>query len=590
MACARWLTGLASVFATLMLVGCTDRIAPPEAATPTEPVAAPEPPTKTVGIVPDIAGGLIRGKASELPPPPPPKPGEIVIPTTGATWPWDIASAPDPRPSRPVAIPDVSQPISGLVVRPEADRALVTISLPGTKPGDSVQTRLVWCDTAAGKALGEWEVTDLWVPLGLSPDGRRFLMRRADLARQVLAVWTVVGEDKLDRKSFTPHSAPADLLTRHPTIATSVATSQDIAWAAWVGAGRIVSSSVPGQLRVFEADTFKQVGTIDAVPGRPALTPDGKKVAFLVGNGVALLDPATATVTGIRRTGKPPEPAALAFRPDGKMLAIGGLGQTIFLDLVAGDAWESPTSAETRGLREVPVSFGWAGTRHLLTGHQKLHLCDPSTPVPVWSYAGAAQARAIGRETWVVLHDSEMVATLRAFELPHKGAEAQIAAEIGKPGVCLLRPGEEVRIDASAIPADRKAEVIANLESRLRAIGYRPGPAGAATVVASLDTPAPATAPVFWYPSIAYNRQAARLKLVKDEKVLWEQAWAHDPPSYLTFPSKALFDAHVQEARYGRPDERLFSAAPIPRLVRSPDSLGVFGHSDLTPEGIQDRP
>jgi hypothetical protein len=574
----RRLAGLAFVVSAYVVAGCgTKEPSPPE--TPTEPVVE-----NTVGILPDASGGLIRGGKSDAPPPPPrqPRPGEIVLPKDGGAWPWNLAAAPDPRPFRPVAIPDADGTVTGLAVRPAADRAVVTL----TRAAGHADTRVLWCDTAAGTVLAEWEVKGAWVPWDLSPDGDRILVCRAGTTARpdTLAVWTVTADKELKRKAWQPHGAPEI----EGALVAAGPGDLDVVWAAWVGPDRIVSASRAGQLRTFAADTLKQVGTIDATPGRPAVTPDGTRVLFLVRNGVALLDPAAGTVGGVRRTGRLTAPAVLAVSPNGKTLAVGGHDRVTFLDLADGDVWDTLYPKPDDAPKGVPDSFGWAGDRYLLADRS---LYDLTTPAPVWEYRGAARARCLGRQTWAVLVGGEAGATLRPFELPHPGADAKVTARTADPGVFLLRPGDGIRIDVAGVPADQQIEVGANLDRRVRAVGYRPDAAAAVILFASVDATGSEAAATFpGHPSVPYTRRPARLKLVKDGRVLWEQGWVVEPPLGVPVFGKRTPAEIVRECGAGRPNYRLFAAAPLPLLVRGPKAPpGAFGASELKPDGIRNK-
>ena len=513
---------LVAVLLASAVAGCSPTAAPePEVLVPSPP---PPPPVADPGSIrPNASGGLVRGSDDAPTPPPPPKPGEIVIPKSGGTWPWNLTPAPAPRPFRPATLADVNGEVTGLAVRPAADRAVVTVDVPWKKLGDPRSTRVLWCDTAAGTVLAEWEVKDVWTPLDVNPDGTRMLVRRTepDETKHALGVWTVASDNELKRKTWQPHNTPlvgSDGVLMTGSGGYNIDRTRDVVWAGWVGADRIVSSSAPGQFRVFDAATLKRLGTIDATPGRPAVTPDGTKVAFLVANGVALYDPAAASVVGTRRTGKPPSSAALAFSPSGNTLAIGGPDRVTFLDLIKGGVWDTFYPKSSSG-PPVSESFAWAGDRHLISDP---YLYDLATPIPVWEYGWASRSRTHGRQTWVAVRAFGKDATLRPFEFPHPGVAAQVAALAAKPGLFELKPGDGVRIDVAGIPAGKQSEVKATLTRRLAEIGYKPDPAGTAVAVALIDPPTVTHTGYQGFKPVAYDRTPARLKLVKGGKVLWE--------------------------------------------------------------------
>ena len=570
-------------------VGCGDGGSPPDAnAGP----AAELPPPDDVGIVPDAAGSRVRGQAGDPPPEEPPEPDEIVLPKDGGSWPWNLASAPEPRPYKPVVIDDItSGRLTGMAVRPGLDRAVVSVNIPWKKPGEPEQTRVVLCDTGAGRVLAEWKLSGPWVPLDISPDGRNILARGNGYHAKAstLAVWTLTGDNGLKPRSCQPHAPTASGLGGALVAGNFNRDdhSCDIAWGAWVG-DRILTASKSGQFLVLDPETLKHVGRINAAPGRPAVTPDGTRVAFRVANGVVLIDPATCKVIGTKRTGPSPEPAALAFSPNGKTLAIASHEKVTFLDLDRGDVWDVDYPKRDQTYREIPEGFGWASNRHLLANES---LYDLGYPIPVWTYRNVDDARCIGRQTWVVVRPiADRSATLRPFELPHPGVDAKVAAETTKPGIFLLKPGDGIAVDVSAIPGPRQAEVLSNLSRRVQEVGYRYDPQSSARLVASIDPPRPTTVSYIGHKPIAYTETPARLRLVKDGKVLWEQARAVEPPFSVHLQNKHALSAYIHDNGYGAPRYELFASAPIPKMFRGPKSpILAFGTSELSATGVHDR-
>lgn len=572
MPAARRLAGLVVAVIGPVLAGCSAGKPAPE-PDPSAP-AAPAPPADTPPDPTPAPAPRVE--------PPAPRPGEIALPAGGGTWPWVLAPAPASRPFRPVAVPNVTDVVTGLAVRPAADRAAVTVRVARKPAGAGDDTRVVWCDTAAGKVLAEWEEKGRWVPCDVSPDGRRALVRSGP----TLAVWTVAEGGAVERAAWEPHGVPG-VGVDGAIVATTADGPRHVAWAAFVG-GRVVSSSAAGQLRVFDAETRVQVGTIDAAPGRPTLTPDGSKVLFLTTAGVALLDPAAGTVVGVRPVGPAPQPAALAVSPGAATLAVGGHDRVALLDLATGTTREGVFPKDRTDRPRVPEAFGWAGEKFLLAD---TFLYRPDVPVPVWDYGGVAAARCLGRQTWVVVKWFDKVATVRPFELPETGVEARVAAAVARPGVFVLRPGDGVRVDVSGLPEGRQEQVRADLERRLREVGYRPDPdpdAGAA-VYATLDPAAEAVKTYDGYDPVGYTRQPARVKLVKGALTLWEQAAAVDPPPrYSVLAAKKSVEEFVRG--HGGPDWGLFARAAIPPVVYGRGKpLFAFGSSELHPTGIVDR-
>src|SRR5437764_2562524 len=101
-----------------------------------EPPPPPAPEVNYTAPLDPGDGSLIRRGEGAAPKeePTPPKPGEIVLPADGGTWPWNLAPAPPPAASRPVTIPGYVYPSSttaGVVVSPAARRAVVLVAERG---------------------------------------------------------------------------------------------------------------------------------------------------------------------------------------------------------------------------------------------------------------------------------------------------------------------------------------------------------------------------------------------------------------------------------------------------------------------------
>jgi hypothetical protein len=278
-------------------------------------------------------------------PEPEPAPGELVklvLPKEGGAWPWSVGAEPEAAESKPVTFRGVGPYApNGFAVRTEVNRAVVSTRLDpyanGKKGVDPKKladfTRVTLYDLALGTAATEWVVPGNHSVLDLSPDGRSILATHATTGRErsILRLWVIGADGQLKRWSYVAHK-----LTRDGVRAdASLTASNDIRWAAFAGE-RVVSIARSGQVRVFDTEGLKPLASIEASPCRPAVTPDGTKVAFLVGPLVALLDPVARKIVGTRWVGVPPPHPALRFSPDGSKLAIGGNGRAVILNLATG--------------------------------------------------------------------------------------------------------------------------------------------------------------------------------------------------------------------------------------------------------------
>jgi len=533
----------------------------------------------------------------------PGEPIRLTLPADNGAWPWAVGKAEESTEAQPVSFNGLAPyAVTGFAVRPEMNRAVVTIRVdpkkadpkkPDPKKGPAaptgptvVSTRVVLCDTAAGKALtNEWVLPGVYAVLDLSPDGRAIIAAQLQPVRDrsVLRLWMIGSDGQLKRGNWTPHTAPKDGL-RQDTVGKSEANATDVRWVAFAGSDRIASMSRAGQLRVFETDGLKPLATIDATPVRPAVSPDGTKVAFLVGSSVALLDTTTLKVIGTRWVGTPPPQPVLAFSPDGTKLAVGGNGRAIFLNLASGQLQHVTLvklDVNDGGVYDKP--FGWAGNAHLFAD-TSLH--DPQLPAPVWDYKGAEFVQFRGGRVWACVRTpGTSTSTIQPFVLPGPEVLSALSTAKSQAGVFGLQPGSGVKIDLTGLPEERRAEVQTMLEQRVREIGFTLDPTSPATLFASVDSPG--TKPTVVYSGLGshqYTKKPARLRLVLNGKELWNDAWAVEPPFTVQIPAGAVLTDHLQKVGMGGPDYKVFGIAPIPSHFPGPHApAGPLGSTDLFP-------
>lgn len=555
---------------------------------------APSPPTAPAGTVKPPP----KSTEPEIEPEVEPAPGEpvrLTLPRDGGAWPWSVGQASQSPESQSLTFRNLPPyALLGFAARPEANRAVVAIRYEPPKKGPAPpkgqptsSTRVILCDTAGGRALTEWIVPGLYSILDLSPDGRSILSMSSQGGRTHLRLWVIGLDGQLKRWNWAPHSPLRDGMLADPGIADS---GTDIRWAAFAGIDRVVSASRAGQLRVFDTDGLKPLATIDASPSRPGLSPDGSKVAFLLGTSVALLDTRALKLVGTRWVGPAPPHPVLAFSPDGARLAIGGNRRLVLLTLASGDLQSIPMprlDVNDNGVYD--KSFGWAGASQLLV---EGNLFDPQLPQPVWDYGGIRHIQHHGWQVWAAAADAGgSTVTIRAFTLPTNEAVAALTAAKARAGTFAIQKGSPIKIDVSAVPEDKRSEALEMLEKRVREIGYVVDPAAPATLLTSVDSPG--TKPTVAFVGLGfyqYVRKPVRLQVMLNGSQLWNEAWSIEPPFHVYLPRGGSLSNYLSKLGTGLPDYSALATAPLPASLPGPEApAGMLGATDLVPRPVPPR-
>jgi hypothetical protein len=575
----------------LVVVGCGKPVAPADLQPTTEPAPAP------------VVVEIIPSKKAAAPAPdddsPPPATtasvsaltGRINLPKDGGRWPWKLAPAPAAVDGKGVKV-TVGEGREFLAVSPESGRFV--LAQLGDRRGDkNVQTlftKLVLGDVNTGAVLGEWELKDHLVPLDVSPDGKR-VVARSMWPDAKLTVLTVSADFGLARKTTAAH----DRIVLNPAEGTGRDSELHVAWAGFVGNDRVASAAEGGQVRVFNAATLIKVGTLDGTPKTtPCVAPNRNQLISHAAGKAVLLDPAECQVIGTRAFPVPSGWKHLAVSPDGATLACAKQDRVRFLGLKTGEVWDQvmPRLGDASNFGR---AFSWAGPSFLVCERQ---VYDPALPFPVWHHSQASAEAYTPRQVWAAVRaggfskKGESVAvTVRPFDYLPADLPGVVASAKARPGLYTLAPGSAVRVDVSNLPTGKQAEAKADLEQRLREVGYAPGPTAGTVAAVSLDLAVTKNTPYANLSNVPYVHQPLRVQLRHAGKVLWQQADAKEPPGVVVLTGGATLAQKVEAEGYGRPNYAMLKTLRVP-----PDFPGLqfpqhgFGSTALAADGPRPQP
>ena len=494
---------------------------------------------------------------------------QLLLPSEYQTEPWNVGKAfsiADTQGVRLDKILPAKHQIWGAAVSPQSGKAIITYVDKADRK--SKKTLAITCDVRSGKALARWPVEEYLAPYSIHPDGDQAILCRRDGVRSA--------RETLYIANRRPQSNTYELEMWRPLVDADSMEDPDlyveeweIMWAAYVGRERIVTLNKAGQMHVWDQKDRSRLAMIDDVVGTPTVTPDGSKVVFLTGDVVAMLDPAIPEITRAHRIGQLPEDPVVAIQPNGRLLAVGGKGQAVLMNLSSltqGTAMIDALST-SQGM-DLHADFCWVGN-YLCSGRD---IYNFDSPISIWRVdTGFWQMKNHGR-IWAIVRDSNdrKRKIFRAFELPTRKIAEEVAKFYETSDVIALRVGDPVRIDVSGLPRERQEEVRATLNKRLKEIGYHVSANAHVALKASLEEPfeADVTYNKMWGGKgrwdYTYHIQKARLEFVKGEQTLWSSTKYKSPP--MTISEKKMPDSsHVAE--WGQPDYELFSKNRLPKFL-----------------------
>jgi predicted Zn finger-like uncharacterized protein len=479
----------------------------------------------------------------------------------------------------PVGLPQrrhVFEGCNAFIVNPIARRAIVGY---GWNDKGKTTSRMLYCDVENGQIVSHFVADGDVKPIAISDDGTQGLFRRDAKGKNMLELWSLSDKGGTRVMEFKPAKAGEP--------------EQEIRLAVFLDAKRLLTASYQGKVVLWDMPAVKPIyhATISG-SCVPALSPDRRLLAFVLGEQVGVLDVDTGKVAAMQPTPPGMPWPTLSFSPGGKWISCLVLDRVVIWNAATGALYrEVPTEGNLWG------NAPWVSDKHLLLGNNRL--ADIDMPYTFWEYNGANQVQVANGVTWFVTHDGNQGVILTAV-LPHPPALLGYGKGVKE---LALKPGTVVKIDVSALPDKAEAAKVAKtLEEKLAKIGCSAGPAGTLELVAYADvgkevkmsftpivpkkkgpgkTPPP---PPDKVQTVSIQEHFARLKFVWQGKELWQLAGDNIPQQVQLLEGETLAE-HMKKLE--RPNYAFYQTVNLPRMLMQTGGPTIVGKTNVTISGVR---
>lgn len=376
----------------------------------------------------------------------------------GAIQPGQLAGPLEPAKKKAISLAkrrDFFEKVQSLAFDATGTKAVVGYTLKPPGVNTQASTRLVLVDLKTGKPTATGETEGEFAPLALADDGK-VLVRRADFGfgnNDRLEIWRVKAKSIERGLKWTPHDDQ-----QHG--------NRDVKWGAAVAGGKAVTFAESGRLALWDLETGKPVWYLDVGRGGqiPAVSPNGKYVAYAADDAIGLLDVEAGEVAALLPTEKMPM-ANLAISPDGKSIAAASTEGVKVWDVATGDLRREINTQNLGGLPYIE----WTDPEHVLfAGQWLIHV---ESRIPVWQYSGGTEVRCRGGLCWFLV--SGQTEALGGAVLPQSEARQALEKAMADPNFFLLKPGATVAVDASEVPEPDRSTVEGQLKAAAERAGFR---------------------------------------------------------------------------------------------------------------------
>ena len=350
------------------------------------------------------------------------------------------------------------------------------------------------------------------------------------------------------------------------------------------------------ELRIWDQISGECKFSVKTKRGLPVMSPDGRLLAFVVGDSVCLWDIATSSVVATHPAERNSRPQ-LAFDSTGRVLGIQSFRELTLLDLTFES---SPLRIDFKGehpgfLRAILSS------EYLLLGD---FLYDMGLQAAVWRYTGH-QMKMCGKEACFLVH-SQKCSALTIAVLPDAAAQAKLTRVADDPNLLALGTGMSVAVDVSGVASADRNRIRDVLQQRAVQNGLTVDPQSEVRFVATVTKAQPRTiwieerkdshfmfGPFDRHPQRTkhgfertVHESITRLEIIGKNGVMWSREVQSRPPQRMYLLPDETVDAAL--LRYTGPYYQIFETDHIPKtILRQQDGDRVVGTSVATVNGLR---
>jgi hypothetical protein len=451
--------------------------------------------------------------------------------------------------------------------------------------------RLVLGDFESGKMVSSETVEANMKPLCLLHDGATVLMMGFDEKGEgadSVQSWRLKGK-KIERgtlwKPFADEEAKDDRRGRNGREQAFLAFGESI------DENLVLMCSRGGHLALWDISKKQpkwhaQLGEAPAV----SFSTDRSLITFVNGQQIVVMATKTGEIVGqisIADKGHLPWPK-VAFSPSGKRLGLAAWDRLLVLD-VEKKEWIQELAFPGSN---VGNAFAFPDEEYVLFDNKVL--IHWPTRIQLWTLQEVHAAKVVGDFAFLGCN-TDGGGMLFPTKLPHAKAIATLQSAQKQNDLFIVRPGAEIGINVSAVPAQYQQKAQAGLQKAIEKIGCKVSSNAAVQIVASISGPKQEA--VSYHMSGSHVVQSYLTKIALQYK--GQDAWATSGtniPGMVMLSRDETMESYLAKASQS-PNVSIFDGLQLPEYLQKPavnngqpnqpQPFNTIGASKLTMNGLQ---